>query len=75
LNTVHNERIKLFAALLNTMAGSSFTLGVIAPVAAAFFYHAAGMTPLKVLLGGVIWTSVVGLLHLSALAVLGRLQP
>ncbi len=68
------ERVKLFATLLNTMAGSSFTLGVIAPIAAAFFYQTPNLPVLKVLLGSVIWTTVVMLLHLFAQAMLGSLR-
>lgn len=71
---VHNERLKLASALFNAMAGSSFTVGVAAPVAAAVFYQPPGLNPLKVLLGGIIWTLVAGLLHLFAQAVLGRLR-
>ena len=66
----HNERVKLFGTLLNTMASSSFTIGVIAPIAAALFYQTPGLQPLKVLLGAVIWTIIIGLLHLSAQSVL-----
>ena len=66
----HNERIKAFATLLNTMAGSCFTVGVIAPIAAEMFYKMPGMQPLKVLLGGIIWLTVAGLLHLAVQAVL-----
>ena len=34
MHTVHNARIQLLATLLNTMAGTSFTVGVAAPIAA-----------------------------------------
>ena len=35
MHTVHNARIQLLATLLNTMAGTSFTVGVVAaPIAA-----------------------------------------
>jgi hypothetical protein len=37
MHTVHNARVQLIATLLNTMAGSSFTVGVVAPIAAAIF--------------------------------------
>jgi hypothetical protein len=50
----HNERIKLFAALVNTAAASCFTLGVVAPIAASLFYQSPGLFPLKLLLGGII---------------------
>jgi hypothetical protein len=36
VNTIHNARMQLLANLLNTMAGSSFTVGVAAPIAAAW---------------------------------------
>jgi hypothetical protein len=71
---VYTERIKLSLALFNTMAGSSFTVGVVAPVAAAVFYQPPGRLRLKVLLGGIIRTLVGGLSHLFARAILGRLR-
>jgi hypothetical protein len=70
----HNERIKLFATLVNTAAGSCFTLGVVAPTAASLFYQSSGLQPLKLVLGGIIWTTAAGLLHLCAQAILGRLR-
>jgi hypothetical protein len=45
--TVHNARVQLLANLLNTMAGSSFTVGVAAPIAATFFYNPAGRAPFR----------------------------
>ncbi len=71
---VHNERIKLTSALFNTMAGSSFTVGVAAPFAAAVFYQPPGLHPLKVLLGGINSTLVAALLHRLAQAILRRLR-
>jgi VIT1/CCC1 family predicted Fe2+/Mn2+ transporter len=59
---VHNERIKLISALFNTMANTSFTVGVAAPIATAVFYKQS------------IWTLVAGLLHLLTQAILGRLR-
>jgi VIT1/CCC1 family predicted Fe2+/Mn2+ transporter len=41
MDAIHNARIVLFTNLLNTMAGSSFVIGVLTPVAAVFFYSAA----------------------------------
>ena len=32
---IHNERVRLRATLLNTMAGSCFTVGVFTPIAAS----------------------------------------
>lgn len=74
--TIHNERVKLLAGLLNTMAGSSFTVGVAAPVAAAFFYN-AGPIPLRlpaVAAGAAAWLVIASVLHLTAQRVLGRLR-
>nr|WP_294510216.1 hypothetical protein [uncultured Rhodopila sp.] len=73
-DAVHNERIKLTSAWFNTMAGSSVTVGVAAPIAAAVFYQPPGLHPLKLLLGGIIWILVAGLWHLLAQATLGTLR-
>jgi hypothetical protein len=32
MHTIHNARIQLLATLLNTMAGSSFAIGVLTPI-------------------------------------------
>lgn len=37
MHLVHNARVTLFATILNTMAGSSYTVGVAAPIATTFF--------------------------------------
>jgi hypothetical protein len=39
MHTLHNERIKLVAALFNTKAGSGFTVGIATPFAGVLFYH------------------------------------
>ena len=36
MSLIHNERTKLLALAFNTAATSAFTVGVLAPVAAAF---------------------------------------
>ena len=36
-NLVHNEQVKLFATLLNTVAAGSATVGVLAPISAIIF--------------------------------------
>lgn len=36
-NLVHNERVKLFATLLNTVAAGSATVGILAPFSAIIF--------------------------------------
>jgi hypothetical protein len=74
LHTIHNARVTLFANLLNTMAGSSFTVGVAAPIAAAFFYNPAGLTRTAVFGGAAIWLFVTVALHIAAQRVLGGLR-
>ena len=73
---IYNERIKLLANLLNTMAGSSYAIGVAAPIAATFYN--AGPTGLRfqaVITGAGIWLAVGVLLHVVAQRLLGGLQP
>ena len=74
MHTVHNARVNLLANLLNTMAGSSFTVGVAAPIAAAFFYNPAGLRLVSVLIGASFWIGVAIVLHLLAQRVLGGLR-
>jgi hypothetical protein len=74
MNLVHNERIKLLASLLNTMAGSSFTVGVAAPVAASFFYGVASL-PISAIIGdAMLWLLIAATLHGFAQYLLGALK-
>jgi hypothetical protein len=75
MHTVHNARVQLLANLLNTMAGTSFAVGVAAPIAAGVFYGGAGIPVHSVAIGAIIWLGVCGGLHGFAQAVLGRLRP
>jgi hypothetical protein len=74
---IHNARIQLLAALLNTMAGSCFAIGVLTPIAAAFFYNAApaGLRLGSIILGIVFWLAASVMLHLAGRMVLGGLRP
>jgi hypothetical protein len=74
MNTIHNARITMFATLLNTMAGSSFTVGVAAPIAASFFYNPVGAHLTNVLGGVAFWLILAILLHIAAQRVLGGLR-
>ena len=74
MHTVHNARVTLLANLLNTMAGSSFTVGVAAPIAAAFFYNPAGLRLIAVFIGASVWIVIAIVLHLLAQRVLGGLR-
>jgi uncharacterized membrane protein len=75
MNLVHNERIRLLASLLNTMAGSSFTVGVAAPVAASFFYGVASLPISAIVIDVVFWLSIAAVLHSLAQYLLGALRP
>ena len=76
MSLVHNERTKYLATWLNTIASAAVVLGVIAPLAAAF-YGASGAnapSPLTLGIGALIWF-VSGLtLHRAVRLILGRLR-
>ena len=74
MNAIHNARITLLATLLNTMAWSSFTVGVAAPIAAAFFYNPAGARLTNVVGGVATWLIIAIVLHVLAQRVLGELR-
>ncbi len=71
---VHNERVKLTASALNTAATSSFTVGVVAPIAAALYSFGPTALPVGALvLLAVAWLGAAVALHLAAPRVLGSL--
>jgi hypothetical protein len=76
MHTVHNERIKLSANLLNSVAGSSVAIGVLTPVAAALFYGSAlsGLRFRYIVIGIVFWLAAAAVLHMAARRVLGGLR-
>ena len=76
MSLIHNERVKLLAGALNAAAGSSFTVGVLAPIAAAFYnVGATSGVPLPVIvLGAAIWLFTAIVLRLAARHVLGGLK-
>jgi len=76
MHTVHNARIMLLANLLNTMAGSSFAIGVLTPLAAAVFYSAApaGLHLSAIIVGIVFWLVASTVLHMAGRMVLGGLR-
>jgi 4-hydroxybenzoate polyprenyltransferase len=75
-NIIYNERTKLLAAFLNAAAGSSFTVGVLAPIAAAFYSvtGSSGIALRTIIIGVVIWLFSAAALHLAARHVLGGLK-
>ncbi len=75
---VRQERTKLTASYLNTIAGSLFTAGVAAPIAAAVFvFTGAGarIDALTLVLGSAIFLACSVILHFAARALLKRLSP
>jgi len=67
--------VKLRAALLNAAAGSCFTVGVAAPIAAGVFYGVGPSVPLRAIAAGVIfWTIAAVGLHWRAAITLGKLR-
>jgi hypothetical protein len=76
VSLIHNERTKLLATALNSAAGSSFAVGVLAPIAAAF-YSVSGTSSIglgTIIIGVVIWLFTAAALHLAARRVLGGLK-
>jgi uncharacterized membrane protein YfcA len=68
MSLIHNERTKLLASAVNTAATSSFAIGVLALMAAAF-YNVGGGQPVKLgslILGTAIWLSAAVGLHMAA---------
>jgi hypothetical protein len=74
MHTVHNARIQLLATLLNTMAGTSYAIGVAAPTAATFFYGGAGIPVHSIVIGAIIWLGAASALHAIAQITLGGLR-
>jgi hypothetical protein len=76
VSAVRNERIKLLASAYNTIATSSFTVGVITPIAVKYynFGNAAAYTTTKeVAVGALFWLCAAAVLHSCAQYVLGKL--
>lgn len=72
--TAANERTKLLATALNTAGTSCVTVGVLAPVAAAFLGVGGAAAPWKVAVCCVCYLSAAVALHLLARRVLGRIM-
>ena len=65
-NLIHNERIRLRASLLNAAAGSCFTVGVAAPIAAGVFYGAGNIALRALVVGAIFWLFAAWVLHQAA---------
>jgi hypothetical protein len=76
MSPVEIERIKLSAAAVNTVATSCFTVGAIAPLAAAIYGAGpSGSDATFVAIGAIAWISVAVALRFAARRILGGLQP
>jgi hypothetical protein len=76
MSLVENEQAKLLAAALNTAATSSFTIGVLAPLAASYYSLGSTHVPLSTaILGGMLWFAGAIMLHMGARHVLRGLIP
>ena len=72
---IHNERIKLRAAWFNTMAASTFAVGVLAPIATSFYGFAADHVPVHTVIAGiVVWFGGALWLHRRAWGTLEELK-
>jgi hypothetical protein len=75
MSLVHNERTKLTANALNTAATSSFTIGVLAPLAAAFYNIGAAPVPVRSIVAGIIlWLFAALCFHYGARRLLGEFR-
>lgn len=71
MSLIHNERVKLTAGAINTMATSCFAVGALGPLVAAVYIHApAG----HIVPASVIWIGWAVALHFAARRFLGRLR-
>lgn len=74
MSLVDNERTKLLASALDRASTACLTVGVLAPIAAAF-YTSAGPPIGPLLIGVFAWMSAAGILHWAARWVLRTLRP
>ena len=78
MSLIHNERTKLSATLLNTIAATFVAAGVVAPLVAVYYGFGGpspGMRPGLLLLGIATWLLTALGLHIAARRVLGSLKP
>ena len=71
---VHNEQVKLFATLLNTVAAASATVGVLTPFSAAILNGGNAMLSFRSGVYAAFWLTLRNLLHGAARRVLKGLK-
>lgn len=77
MSLVGNERAKLTAQFLNTVAAGCLTVGIVAPAAAVVYGFGTGGSAIparNLLLGSVVFFAVALALHFAARFVLRRLR-
>lgn len=74
VNLVHNERVKLLATLLNTVAAATFVVGALTPFAAALILGNGAMVSVRGAVVGICWIVACAMLHGAARLVLGGLR-
>lgn len=73
--TARNERRKLLATWLNTLAGATVTVGVLAPIAGLYYgISASPRTGIEIATAIGIWLVAGGILHLLARSRLGGIE-
>jgi hypothetical protein len=75
MSLIHNERIKLTAALMNTVASAVFITGVLAPLVAVSYGLPGPIRGFAAALISLIWILAALGIHLLARALLGKLKP
>jgi hypothetical protein len=76
MDPIFNERVKLAATALNTLATASVAVGVLAPLSAILYGLGVTPRPLwQIVLSAVVWLLIGGGLHYGAQRLLGRLRP
>lgn len=76
MSLVHNERTKLTATFINTLASACVVVGGISPLVALIYgFGATRLAGWLIALVTVTWMLVGAGLHIFARALLGRLKP
>ena len=74
MNLVHNERVKLLATLLNTVAAAAFVVGALTPFTGILTAGSGAMVSVRGAVIGVVWLMACAMLHGAARLVLGGLR-
>lgn len=73
--STRNERRKLMASLLNTLAGAAVTVGVLAPIAGMLYgVTVPAMSAVGLVVALAVWLVAGLILHVIARVVLGRIE-